>query len=252
MTHTRHDFLRKIAADLEADAPRLVYADWLSENGEEPRAELIRCGVELATIKLPDVIKVRGRIQGVPSEVGLWEVWIDQESRCPAVGERVDLCFSVPGSGHKFQAAIMKRLIGWNPDRAEFQMIPCHESRVRYEFLRRRCWDLVTEELKYPRCPINYFRAVGGVFLFKSGYDAEVHNSPSRTSTWFDRGMIREINMRWNSWIQAARDYRKYEWVPVVQCPSTFPVATKPLRRSMFWYKDEPETKVRWKRVENM
>jgi uncharacterized protein (TIGR02996 family) len=42
-----------IAAEPDDPAPRLVYADWLEENGEEARAELIRTQVALADTKTP-------------------------------------------------------------------------------------------------------------------------------------------------------------------------------------------------------
>jgi len=35
-------FLAAVNANLDDDTPRLVFADWLQENGDEPRAELIR------------------------------------------------------------------------------------------------------------------------------------------------------------------------------------------------------------------
>jgi uncharacterized protein (TIGR02996 family) len=35
-------FLAAINADLDDDTPRLVFADWLQENGDEPRAEFVR------------------------------------------------------------------------------------------------------------------------------------------------------------------------------------------------------------------
>ena len=41
----RHDFLNAIRADPDADPPRLIYADWLDENGESDRAEFVRFGV---------------------------------------------------------------------------------------------------------------------------------------------------------------------------------------------------------------
>ncbi len=41
-----------ILADPEDDAPRLIYADWLEENGDPDRAEFIRVQMELA--RLPD------------------------------------------------------------------------------------------------------------------------------------------------------------------------------------------------------
>jgi uncharacterized protein (TIGR02996 family) len=44
--------LKAILADPDDDTPRLVYADWLDENGEPARAEFVRVQVELA--KYPD------------------------------------------------------------------------------------------------------------------------------------------------------------------------------------------------------
>src|SRR5262249_24580085 len=41
-------FLTDICAHPEDDAPRLIYADWLEENGETARAEFIRLQIELA------------------------------------------------------------------------------------------------------------------------------------------------------------------------------------------------------------
>lgn len=40
--------IRDVLERLDSDAPRLVYADWLSENGQEERGEFIRLQVELA------------------------------------------------------------------------------------------------------------------------------------------------------------------------------------------------------------
>jgi uncharacterized protein (TIGR02996 family) len=42
--------LRAILATPEDDAPRLIYADWLEENGEEERAEFIRVQCELGSL----------------------------------------------------------------------------------------------------------------------------------------------------------------------------------------------------------
>src|SRR5262249_8618412 len=43
-------FLQGIVEAPENDAPRLVYADWLSEHGEGDRAELIRVQCQLASL----------------------------------------------------------------------------------------------------------------------------------------------------------------------------------------------------------
>ena len=45
------DLLNAIAADREADAPRLIYADWLEDQGD-PRGELVRAQCELE--RLPE------------------------------------------------------------------------------------------------------------------------------------------------------------------------------------------------------
>lgn len=48
MTHA--DFLQSILADPDNDGPRLVYADWLDENGDGARAEFIRLQIESARL----------------------------------------------------------------------------------------------------------------------------------------------------------------------------------------------------------
>ena len=45
-------FLQSVLADPEDDTPRLVYADWLDDNGRPERAEFIRVQIELA--RLPE------------------------------------------------------------------------------------------------------------------------------------------------------------------------------------------------------
>lgn len=47
------DFLSTIIAAPVDDAPRLVYADWLEENGQPERAEFIRVQIELANLECP-------------------------------------------------------------------------------------------------------------------------------------------------------------------------------------------------------
>ncbi len=43
----REAFIEAIAADPAEDTPRLAFADWLQENGEEDRAEFVRIACEL-------------------------------------------------------------------------------------------------------------------------------------------------------------------------------------------------------------
>ncbi len=56
-------FLVDIAANIDDDTPRLVYADWLVENGREERAEFIRVQVERARLPAWDAAQVRLRLR---------------------------------------------------------------------------------------------------------------------------------------------------------------------------------------------
>ncbi|MCI0700590.1 MAG: TIGR02996 domain-containing protein [Planctomycetia bacterium] len=44
----REALLKAICENPDDDTPRLVFADWLQENGDEARAEFIRAQIELA------------------------------------------------------------------------------------------------------------------------------------------------------------------------------------------------------------
>lgn len=57
---TRDDLLDAVRADPEADAPRLVFADFLDEDGEPERAELIRVQCKLARLPWDDFRLSRG------------------------------------------------------------------------------------------------------------------------------------------------------------------------------------------------
>src|SRR5438552_3752265 len=47
-------FLQAILETPDDDAPRLVYADWLDDEGDAERAEFIRLGCRLARLDEPD------------------------------------------------------------------------------------------------------------------------------------------------------------------------------------------------------
>jgi uncharacterized protein (TIGR02996 family) len=51
-------FLDDIVANIDEDNPRLVYADWLQENGQEERAEFIRVQVQRARLPAWDAAQV--------------------------------------------------------------------------------------------------------------------------------------------------------------------------------------------------
>ena len=50
----RESLYRTVCADADDDTPRMVFADWLQENGDEPRAEFIRTQCRLAGMSRTD------------------------------------------------------------------------------------------------------------------------------------------------------------------------------------------------------
>jgi uncharacterized protein (TIGR02996 family) len=56
-------FLDAIVADIDDDSPRLIYADWLDEQGDSDRAEFIRVQVERARLPTWDAAQVRLRLR---------------------------------------------------------------------------------------------------------------------------------------------------------------------------------------------
>ena len=56
-------FLDDIVANIDDDTPRLVYADWLVENGQDDRAEFIRVQIDRARLPAWDAAQVRLRLR---------------------------------------------------------------------------------------------------------------------------------------------------------------------------------------------
>src|SRR5215471_13701636 len=56
-------FLDDITADIDNDATRLVFADWLEENGQTERAEFIRVQIERTRLPAWDAAQVRLRLR---------------------------------------------------------------------------------------------------------------------------------------------------------------------------------------------
>src|SRR5262245_49645394 len=57
----RDAFLRAITTEPDDDTARLVYADWLQENGDEARAELIRLQIALSRLEVLPLAKFQFR-----------------------------------------------------------------------------------------------------------------------------------------------------------------------------------------------
>jgi uncharacterized protein (TIGR02996 family) len=56
-------FLDDIVANIDDDTPRLIYADWLTENGKDDRAEFIRVQIERSRLPGWDAAQVRLRLR---------------------------------------------------------------------------------------------------------------------------------------------------------------------------------------------
>lgn len=57
------NFLGYIVANIDEDTPRLAFADWLQENGQEDRAEFIRVQIQRARLAEWDAAQVRLRLR---------------------------------------------------------------------------------------------------------------------------------------------------------------------------------------------
>jgi uncharacterized protein (TIGR02996 family) len=90
-------FLRAICEAPEDDAPRLVYADWLDENGDADRAEFIRRHVHLgrnpddvgAGHRCAELFRAHGRrwVAELPGPGEWWAEYPDLTVRLPDPGE---------------------------------------------------------------------------------------------------------------------------------------------------------------------
>jgi uncharacterized protein (TIGR02996 family) len=69
-------FLGDIVANIDDDTPRLVYADWLTENGRDDRAEFIRVQVERARLPAWDAAQVRLRLREQELLAQHGEAWL--------------------------------------------------------------------------------------------------------------------------------------------------------------------------------
>ena len=87
MSLTEEDWLRQIAADGNNDGLRLVFADWLEEQGDSTRAEFIRAQVRLAALpeKAPEYWALRKRESDLLREhraAWLRDVWVAPRNQC--------------------------------------------------------------------------------------------------------------------------------------------------------------------------
>src|SRR5438067_6215579 len=78
---TEEAFIQAIVADAEGDAPRLIYADWLDEQGESERAEFIRVQIALARMDEDDERRPELEVRERELQRRQWEEW-EPKLRC--------------------------------------------------------------------------------------------------------------------------------------------------------------------------
>ena len=107
MSSERIAFLDAISRDPDADDLRLIYADWLDDNGDEARAEFIRVQCEIAQLDStnPRVIQLRRREQDLLASNE--QRWLDE------LRSRFNL---LPSSGANFHRGFLERIVVWSDD----------------------------------------------------------------------------------------------------------------------------------------
>jgi uncharacterized protein (TIGR02996 family) len=81
---TKDDFVNTIAANAGDDDLQLVFSDWLEENGNTLRADLVRIQVELAKVPNED----RRYPKLLKKERNLWLRWIQSEIRARDIASK--------------------------------------------------------------------------------------------------------------------------------------------------------------------
>ncbi len=76
-------FLADMVANIDDDTPRLVYADWLEENGQDDRAEFIRVQIERARLPAWDAKQVRLRLREAELLKKQGEAWLAELPTIP-------------------------------------------------------------------------------------------------------------------------------------------------------------------------
>jgi uncharacterized protein (TIGR02996 family) len=87
--HDEQDFLRAIIANPNEDAPRLVFADWLEESGQQRRACAIRAQIEAHRMEPHLMDALESRIPGLqryePAQGGGEARWMNLMAEASAV-----------------------------------------------------------------------------------------------------------------------------------------------------------------------
>ncbi len=124
---------RAILASPEEDTPRLVYADWLDENGQPDRAEFIRVQIELAQIAPNELVPWNKRVNDLRAREKTLLATREAEWLAPLRGKGEPLqSGETNGKFHRGFVEIVWMPSLWFRHRAEtlFARVPVRELRV--------------------------------------------------------------------------------------------------------------------------
>lgn len=196
--------LADILAHPDDDTPRLIYADWLDEHGDDPeRAELIRLQCELATFA-----PVSDRVCLTITNVAINQEWDPFDCRpkvritgtsfvpmCVCVGNFVSIKSDPPGycANYCFLESIEPR---WNGSDTRYARITAWElpepPPTRQDVLMRRACELVYQ--------YGFRWIMGNYSQIRLGVDTSWAQDPH---SW-RRGFVESVIMPGDSWVKHA------------------------------------------------
>lgn len=197
MNGDRDSFIAAIIARPDDDLPRLIFADWLDENGETERAEFIRVQCELARLSKSHHVVIEPCVclpAYGPDYYSLTggEVVADGclLSMVAKVGDRVDVMKPdrrKPRYGLRVVKILEHEIVCCTD--AQSQPSPAHKLRARE---RELLTYLFIEDLP------GTFTGGGSNMLIK--YDANGRGIDYH----FRRGFVEECRLQWEQWVRLA------------------------------------------------
>ena len=209
-------FIVNILAHPDDDGPRLVFADWLEEQGECARSEFIRIQCELAKIGSPRIVlgdesdfhntDEDGKHHCHLVSKGGPDYYVADSSHAPAVGDRVDVRVAVFSRGEVSRVRVVHGLLVRKIDRDNINRIVLKRDELSVPWpgadLRRREQELFKQHgPKWFDWVFGHWRSTGDDMTIKTA------------DGWYlvRRGFIEQVTLPFAAW---------YGW-PCVRCAGT-------------------------------
>jgi uncharacterized protein (TIGR02996 family) len=198
---TDQDFLAAIIASSKDDAPRLIYADWLEEQGNSQRAEFIRVQCELAQIGRERKL-VKGTIRAKKDGSG-YRFWQSHENEEQArivlhPGDRIDVEAWGPRTGSEEKCSGLLVLGEVSHNLAEY-LLKRDALSIPYPVARAKtllAWE--HEQFAFHQDVIQKWLGVPGFINYAS------HETPQVTDNFimWSRGFPRSTTVTERNWIE--------------------------------------------------